>query len=235
MDPTGGLSEFKVLALYLPGCSCNSECGCVIFFRWAERNKEDSHCAVTADRWVGTFWTNERLRLQISCCITLHYTSSAVTWKWPNTLAHARTGTHTHLRSPASTSISQAAEMCASTCSNVSWTCRTVPASSRAHMTLRRVWRPRMRARLVVSDLLKVPAGAATDGEQPVLIKTRLLIIGRLRHNEVTERLEVAADIRTSEQSRGEYACIKIYGGCCDETRVWVFACMLFVSCDKIS
>lgn len=60
---------------------------------------------------------------------------------------------------------------------------------------------------LVVPDLLKVPAsGAATDGEQAVLIKTRLLIIGRLRHNEVTERLEVAADIRTSEQTCVECA-----------------------------
>lgn len=70
------------------------------------------------------------------------------------------------------------------------------------------VWPLRMRVCVVVSDLLKVPAGAATDGEQPVLIKTRLLIIGRLRHNEVTERLEVAADIRTSEETRVEYACI---------------------------
>lgn len=64
-----------------------------------------------------------------------------------------------------------------------------------------------------VSDLLKVPAGAATDGEQPVLIKTWLLIIGRLWHNEVTERLHVAEDIRTSgHQSRSVlHICVELY------------------------
>lgn len=66
-----------------------------------------------------------------------------------------------------------------------------------------------------VSDLLKVPAGAATDGEQPVLIKTRLLIIGRLWHNEVTERLHVAEDIRTSEQISVAYLFRLIRGCCC--------------------
>lgn len=68
-----------------------------------------------------------------------------------------------------------------------------------------------MRVCLLVSDLLKVPAGAATDGEQAVLIKTRLLITGRLVHNEVTECLEVAADVRTSEPTRVECVCVYKY------------------------
>lgn len=91
-----GQSKFKVLALFLSGCSCNSEYGSVKSS--TERNKEESHCCCHSGPLSLRFVINERWRLQIPCCISLNFHC-----RYLNVGKHAHTHTDTQTPTHAST------------------------------------------------------------------------------------------------------------------------------------
>lgn len=95
------------------------------FLRCTERNKEESDCCCHGQPLSRRFLINERLRLQISCCITLHFHCRNL-----EVAKRARTLSHIHQHTPPESRL----HINKSGCWNVSWTWRPVPASL-AHVT----------------------------------------------------------------------------------------------------